>query len=251
MTKVQEEAEAIEGMIDEIIEDKVVAVEVEENNRKCTDVDWVDYILDQLADHELAQGNPTTDGLRRVAEKEFGQIVLSDTDILEIPDKALTGKVTAKHTLVFQRHDGKGTLRVSACVDVIGTKLPAPFNQHLVATACTRAEGKALRRALKIRVQTAEELMTAEDPEDDNGGDPINDQQLLAINQLCKRNNLNVVLVIKEVAKSMKKLVDVKNIQGRHILTNLAEYQRNQSTIDDSLVGYNENWKEDLGGKKK
>lgn len=242
------------GLVDEVVEDMAISADDQETQRgpthKCTDPDWVDYILDQLADNELSYGHPTADGLRRVAELEFGQILVSDTDILEVPKEALTGKCTAKHRLVFERHDGKGLLEVSACIDVVGKKLPAPFNQHLVATACTRAEGKALRRALKIRVQTAEEMVTTEDPDEDVSSEPINDQQVLAINQMCKRNDLNVVAVIKETCKAAKKLKDVKNVEGRFILTKLAEYQRNQSTITESLVGYDENWKEAFDKKR-
>ena len=34
---------------------------------------WSEYILDNLADHELIQGAPTVDGLRRVTERCFGE----------------------------------------------------------------------------------------------------------------------------------------------------------------------------------
>jgi|10_taG_2_1085330.scaffolds.fasta_scaffold00149_38 hypothetical protein len=251
MSNIKDEDLSVVGIIDEVIEDEAITTNSStEPQHKCTDSDWVEHILDQLADHELSYGSPTTDGLRRVAEAVFGQILLSDTHILEVPAQALTGKCTAKHRLVFERNDGKGTLDVSACVDVVGSKLPSPFNQHIVATACTRAEGKALRRALKIRVQTAEEIITTEDPDEDVGGEPINDQQILAINQMCKRNNVNALAVIQETAKAAKKLRDVKNIEGRFILTKLAEYQRNQSTISEDLVGYDENWKESFDKKR-
>jgi len=238
----------INDMVEEVVEDELKDVQ-EPNAKQCTDPDWAEYVLDQLADHELINGAPTTDGLRRVAEKIFGQILVSDTDVIEVPKEALKGKATVKHTMVFDRIDGRGQLRVSACVDALGSSLPAPFNKHIVATACTRAEGKALRRALKIRVTTAEELVATDDPDEDNSGEPINDQQVLAINQMCKRNNLNVVGVVKDTAKSAKTIKDVKNVEGRFILTKLSEYQRSKSTLDKSLVGYNEQWQEEFGGK--
>lgn len=197
----------IEDYVEEIVDDADMDIS-EEEIIKPTDPKWVDHVLDNLADHELSDGNPTTDGLRRVTEKLYGQIIKSDTEILEIPKAAYTGKVTAKHTLVIERHDGR-LIEISACVDVIGQSLPAPFNRHLVATACTKAEGKALRRALKIRVQTAEEL-TSEPDEEFNTDEPINDQQIVAIKTLCKRNDVDLIKFVSQSRSYWYLLFDIQ-----------------------------------------
>jgi len=233
----------IEDFVDEVVEDNAVSVE-EMATPKIgpTDPKWVEYVLDNLADHELLEGNPTTDGLRRVTEKVYGQIIESDTEVLEIPKQPYTGKVTAKHTLVIERHDGR-IIKVSACVDVVGEKLPAPFNQHLVATACTKAEGKALRRALKIRVQTAEEL--SESDEDFSTNEPINDQQIVAIKTLCKRNNVDLIKFAKANSSKPKSIRDIKNLEGRLMINKLSGFQREGTP--DELLGYNENWEETFG----
>lgn len=234
----------IEDYVEEIVDDADMDIS-EEEIIKPTDPKWVDHVLDNLADHELSDGNPTTDGLRRVTEKLYGQIIKSDTEILEIPKAAYTGKVTAKHTLVIERHDGR-LIEISACVDVIGQSLPAPFNRHLVATACTKAEGKALRRALKIRVQTAEEL-TSEPDEEFNTDEPINDQQIVAIKTLCKRNDVDLIKFVKSNSDDPKTIRDIKNLEGRLMINKLSGYQR-EGTPED-LVGYNENWEENFGVK--
>ena len=233
----------LEDYVEEVVEDGVL--EVGESVKKPTDPEWVDYVLDHLADHELSEGNPTTDGLRRVTEKIYGQIIKSDTEILEIPKQPYTGKVTAKHTLVIEKYDGR-IVEISACVDVIGDKLPAPFNRHLVATACTKAEGKALRRALKIRVQTAEELNTEKD-EEFNTDEPINDQQIVAIKTLCKRNDVDLIKFVKENSDKPKTVRDVKNLEGRLMINKLSGFQREGTP--DKLTGYNENWEETFGAK--
>lgn len=235
MTKIQD-------MVEEVVEDTMVQAD-DVKIVTPRDPKWVDYVLDHLADHELLDGNPTTDGLRRVTEKLYGEIIESDTDILEVPKSAYNGKVTAKHTLVIKRYDGVLT-KVSACVDVVGDSLPAPFNRHLVATACTKAEGKALRRALKIRVHTAEEL-TSEKDEEFNADEPVNDQQIVAIKTLCKRNNVDLEAFVKANSDKPKTVRDVKNLEGRLMINKLSGYQREGTP--DELLGYNENWEESFG----
>jgi hypothetical protein len=231
-----------EDFVDEVVEDKPIEDNAEKKPRP-TEPEWVEYVLDHLADHELSEGNPTTDGLRRVTEKIYGQILESDTDVLEIPKQPYTGKVTAKHTLVIEKYDGT-IIKVSACVDVVGEKLPAPFNRHLVATACTKAEGKALRRALKIRVQTAEEL-TTENDEEFNTNEPINDQQIMAIKTLCKRNDVDLIKFVKAFSHKPKTIKDVKNLEGRLMINKLSGYQREGTP--EELAGYDENWEEEFG----
>ncbi len=135
---------------------------------------------------------------------------------------------------------------VSACVDVLGDTLPAPFNKHLVATACTKAEGKALRRALKIRVQTAEEL-SSENEEEFNTDEPINDQQIVAIKMLCKRNDVDLVKFVTANSDNPKTIRDIKNLEGRLMINKLSGFQR-EGTPDD-LAGYNDNWEETFGAK--
>ena len=224
----------IENFVDEVVEDAIVE-KTENKIPSPTDPNWVDYVLDQLADHELSQGNPTTDGLRRVAEKVFGEIIESDTEILESP-KGTSGRATAKHTLVIAKYSGN-TIRVSACVDVLGDKLPYPFNQHLVSTVCTRAEGKALRRALKIRVQTAEELSNSEEEITDISQD-INDQQIAAIKTLAKRMDVDIEKFVKSSCKKAKSIKQVTNIQGRMMINSLSSYQREGTP--EEYKGYKE-----------
>lgn len=250
--------ESVADMVEEVVEDTMEVAEVSDTP-KPTDPKWVDYVLDHLADHELISGAPTTDGLRRVTEKVFGEIIESNTDILEIPKLAFSGKASAKHTLSIRKYDsvrdGRSrwnadydeVITVSACVDVLGERLPSPFNQHLVSTACTRAEGKALRRALKIRVQTAEELANSDDDDSKTLKEPINDQQIVAIKTMCKRNNVDIIKFVRSYPNSDKvaSIREVKNLEGRLMINKLSSFQR-EGTPED-FVGYNDNWEEEFG----
>lgn len=247
----------VKDMVEEVVEDTVEVTEAS-SVPKPTDPKWVDYVLDQLADHELISGSPTTDGLRRVTEKVFGEIVESDTTILEIPKLAFSGKASAKHTLRIRKYghtrEAQSTweqnddfITVSACVDVLGERLPSPFNQHLVSTACTRAEGKALRRALKIRVQTAEELANSDDDDSKTLKEPINDQQIVAIKTMCKRNDVDLIKFVRSYPNSDKvaSIREVKNLEGRLMINKLSSFQREGTP--EEFAGYNDNWEEEFG----
>lgn len=238
--------EKLEDMVDEIVEDKQ-----EETNTdipSCTDPKWVDYILDNLADHELANGNPTTDGIRRVTEKVFGEIIYSDSQVLEVPERPLSGKATVKHTLTVQKYENGQSITVSACVDVLGDKLPYPFKEHLVSTACTRAEGKALRRALKIRVLTAEELAHTEEDGDVSMdmGSLINDQQILALKTMCKRLDVNLVKFVKANSSKAQNIKGVKAVECSLMINKLSEFQR--ESVPKEFSGWSSSWEEEFGG---
>lgn len=217
---------------------------------------WVEFILDKLEAREMIDGAPTTDGLRRVTEEVFGQIIGSETEILEIPSTNLkeTIRCTAKHTLTIMRYDSpssvrthmfmgggstSGAIKVSACVDVLAENLPSPYNKHLVATACTRAEGKALRRALKIRIITAEEQQNSTEVVDEveQQSDTITDQQLLAINALCKKLNVSMKKLVQRSYPSVTSTKELTRGNGRDIISTLSGFQR-ASKLDESLLGY-------------
>ena len=214
------------------------------------DPEWSEYLLDQLSDHELINGAPTVDGLRRITEKCFGEIVQSCTDIVETPTSQNNQRCTIRHTLNIIKYSSDHAITVDGCVDVLYHKTPYPFKDHLVATADTRAEGKALRRALKIRVVTAEELQN-EDADDALSSDAlVNDQQILALNQLCKRLDVSVVSFVSEEYK-VKQINELRNLEGRLLISKLSEFQRTPQDIPKSYIGYDENWKTNFYGSSK
>lgn len=214
-----------------------------------TDPKWVDYIISLLADHELIKGAPTTDGLRRVTEKVYGSIIFSDSEVIEVPGQYTDYnylKATVKHTLHILRYSDNQLVEVSACVDVVKNHIPNPFCNHLVGSACTRAEGKALRRALKIRIQTVEELTNInEDEKLDN--ESINDQQESALKVLCERNDINLEKFVKSAFTHISNIKQLKNDEAKVLIKSISELQKTGS-IPENIAGYQINWKETFGG---
>ena len=208
-------AEMVEDMVEDTIEtSKTKKIPSEQ------DPEWSEYLLDQLSDTELINGAPTVDGLRCVI----------------------------RHTLGIEKHNGIGIIRVDGCVDVLYHKTPYPFKDHLVATADTRAEGKALRRALKIRVVTAEELQNEDESDEISTEELINDQQVLAINQLCKRLDISVQSIVTGEYNKVDKINQLRNLEARLLISKISELQRKPKDIPESYIGYNENWKTNFYG---
>ena len=215
------------------------------------DPEWSEYLLDQLSDSELINGAPTVDGLRRITEKCFGEIVGSKSTIIESPTSQNNQRCTICHTLTISKYRSDQSISVDGCVDVLYHKTPYPFKDHLVATADTRAEGKALRRALKIRVVTAEELQNEDEQEALSSDELVNDQQVLALNQLCKRLDLSVTSFVKGEYNKVKKINELRNLEARLLIAKLSEFQRTPKDIPKSYMGYDENWKADFYGSSK
>ena len=140
------------GMIDEMseaeeygISDEVMAAP------EPTDEGWYDFLIDNLYENELVQGNPTTDGLRRLTEKFYGEIVKSKSDVIDTEHDGNGLRCTVRHTLLIRKYETGTLAECDACINVDYRGVPHPFNRHVVATADTRAEGKALRPALTLR----------------------------------------------------------------------------------------------------
>ena len=239
-----------EDIVETIVEDKTEMV-VEQERPKEYDPEWSEYLLDQLSDNELINGAPTVDGLRRITEKCFGEIIESKSDIIETPTSQNNQRCTIRHTLTIAKYRSAQVISVDGCVDVLYHKTPYPFKDHLVATADTRAEGKALRRALKIKVVTAEELQNEDEQEVLSSDEFVNDQQILALNQLCKRLNVSVSSFVTGEYNTTKKINDLRNLEARLLISKLSEFQRAPKDIPKSYVGYDENWKTNFYGSSK
>ena len=244
-----------EGMVDNFVDDKVEYAPNELSTHpkrpKEHDPEWSEYLLDQLSDSELINGAPTVDGLRRITEKCFGEIIGSRSEIIDTPTAQNNQRCTIKHTLTIAKYGTSHNIVVDGCVDVLYHKTPYPFKDHLVATADTRAEGKALRRALKIRVVTAEELQNEDEQEALSSDELVNDQQILAINQLCKRLDISVVPLVTGEYKKTKTIKELRNLEARLLISKLSEFQRTPNDIPKTYIGYNENWKTNFYGSSK
>jgi hypothetical protein len=215
-----------------------------------TDLEWTDFVLQQLSDDEKIQGNPTTDGLRRIFEKVMNCYVMqSDSTLVQAPEPSNDKRASVVHTITW--YDLNPTIdencrmrTVSGAADVYWGNCDKIYRNHPVAVAETRAEGRALRRALRLRkVVAAEEI--AQSVEDDIGADNVNkitNNQINFIDVLAKRLDINVVELIKTLNIDASNIKNILHHDALSVIRELSSYQQKTDDIPDSIRGYVNNW---------
>lgn len=231
-------------------ENTEVAVVEEKSVPTIHDIEWTDHVLSFLTEDEKIMGNPTTDGLRRVFERVMNcEIVESDSKVVQTPSRENEMRATVEFTLVFKPNwipDGfTDTRSVTGCADVYWGNCDKVFRNHPVAVAETRAEGRALRRALRLRkVVAAEEVAgEIEDLIDGNSIDKITNNQINFIDVMSKRLDVNVMKMLeKEFEYKDKNVYNLGYDDAVKAASKLAEYQQ-KDVVPDELLGYESNWK--------
>ena len=134
---------------------------------------------------------------------------------------------------------------ISGAADVYWGNCDKIYRNHPVAVAETRAEGRALRRALKLRkVVAAEEL--SKDIDDDINGynvNKINNNQINFIDVISKRLDLDVTKLLNDMSIDSSKIYAIDHDKAVEIVQRLTRYQQDMTTIPEDLKSYNPSWK--------
>jgi len=238
----------------EMIEEKTLeAVEVVQTKTVTpNDLEWTDHVLGLLSDDEKISGNPTTDGLRRIFEIALNcDVIEAITEIVQTPSPDNEKRATATHTI---RYVLKGDVSddmnvkyraVSGAADVYWGNCDKAYRNHPTAVAETRAEGRALRRALKLRkVIAAEEMVKdMEDHPDQDTVSKITNNQINFIDVMAKRLNINVSKLLESNALESKNIYALSHEDAVTIIRLLSKHQQNITEIPDDLLGFNNEWK--------
>ena len=111
-----------------------------------TSPEWNDYVMGYFQEDELIDGRPLAAGLRRVAELIMGPIVESGpTQVFPPQNDRDPGRATVIWKIRFE--NGNTYSDVADCWEGNTDNKYVAFS---VATAATRSEARALRKALKI-----------------------------------------------------------------------------------------------------
>lgn len=216
------------------------------------DIEWTDHVLNRLSDDEKIGGNPTTDGLRRIFEVALNCTILSSTStVVQSPSPDNEKRATVVHSISYSLNTDSpeqanfNIRSVDGSADVYWGNCDKIYRNHPVAVAETRAEGRALRRGLRLRkVVAAEELSKEiEDNPDIDSVSNISSNQINFIDVLAKRLDINMQNLLVDSGHVDKNIYNIKHSVAVDIIKNLSSYQQNVINIPDTLKGYDVNWK--------
>jgi hypothetical protein len=206
-----------------------------------TDPKWTDYVLGQLEDDEVFNGCPRVDGLRRIAVKLLGKLITSipvDSKVDQFKDGH---RATVSWKIVFQEHETNDILEFGDVADVFlmygdreKSNCDDRFGRFAPAVAATRAEGRALRKALMLR-----KVVTAEEMASSNGEDkpePINSTQVRFAKMVAERLHIDLLKLIKAKNSRYNKLEDMTRVDAARLNKFLSDVQNGSEKIDDKYL---------------
>lgn len=214
--------------------------------------EWHDYAMTLFQPFELVDGHPLVAGLRRVAEMVLGTIVFSGpTQVFPVQRDDHHGRATVVFTVEFANG-----MRYAEVADSWEGNTDDMFCAFAVAIASTRAEARALRKALKIRGVAAEELTKKDtakivrdisSTKESSAGeyddqDRMSDAQYNFIDVKCKQLNIDGKKLFSEFKVSSNKKISKK--VASDIIDRLNDYQRDKSSIPGDLTGYQQEWRD-------
>lgn len=216
------------------------------------DLEWTDHVLTLLSDDEKISGNPTTDGLRRIFEIALNcRLISSTSSVVQSPSPDNEKRATVVHSLTYRLNpdtpdtEGLKLLTVDGAADVYWGNCDKVYRNHPVAVAETRAEGRALRRALKLRkVVAAEEISsTIEDNPDGDSVSKITSNQVNFIDVIAKRIDINPLKLFNSLGIEEKNIKKIDHDRGVDAIRELSKYQQDVGSIPEELKGYSDTWK--------
>jgi hypothetical protein len=204
--------------------------------------EWNDYVMDHFQDNELIDGNPLTAGLRRVSELLIGVIVDSKpTQIFPVQGDGV-GRATVAYEVTFKTDEGNKTYGDVA--EVWAGNTDDLFCVHAVATASTRAEGRALRKALKIRALAAEELCKKDVSKyiAESDIDRISKDQVNFIDMKCKKLDIDVMGFVNSGSKEYRSIYEITRETAAKMIKEINKFSNDESLIKEEFKNYKEDW---------
>jgi hypothetical protein len=236
---------------------EVVGSTNEESRPSMFSDEWNPYVMAHFHTNELIDGNPICAGLRRVAELLLGDIIESGPEqVFPATDGMAPDRATVVFKVVFDWMNSGQQRVFKEVADVWHGNTDDLFCAHPVATASTRAEGRALRKALKLRCLAAEELAkkdivnivqesvkqvpTSGDYQLNAG---ISSQQIAFVDQKCNQLDIDVMAFINMGNGKYNDISNVTKDNAKKMIKVLNNYQ-NGEEIPESIRNYKINWRQ-------
>lgn len=216
--------------------------------------EWHDYVMMQFADNELDKGNPIRDGLVRVAENLIGPI--TRREIVSFVDASSENRGSAtvhiRLTLLLTNinhplYEKVDFIIEDGIAEANSRNSPAPYHLHPAATASSKAEAQALRKALRLRRTVAADEITPEDMVMDGDiytpDSPITSEQITLIDLLCRRVNISLLDFINSGEIKYAFIEQIPTSKAQRMLKFLNEIQSGKQKSPISKI-YDPSWRE-------
>lgn len=239
----------IATLVEENISKKRDDVPIVNDRPSLTSPEWTDYVLAQLREDEKdPKGNPNIDGLRRSVEDLLGEIINSIPDKMEGATTANGMRATVSHIVTIAwNNDRKDQRSFGAVADVYSGNTDEEFARYAAATADTRAEARALRKALRLKKIVASEEITSLPVTESGLSNYIVRSQEKGIDKLCRDLDIDVIKFINSGAHQYKHFTHIKYTTAQQMLEMLNKYMQKMGSIPEDLRGYSPSWRQDYG----
>lgn len=244
----------IESILTDLEEDTSELEETsEEDIPNYNSLEWSDYVLSKFNEDELIEGNPNINGLRRVTNQLLGEIIKSvPVRVMPTRDGVICSYEVSIAWGLTPNGDSSlvdhGIRVFGGVADSSENNTEAPYSNYLAAMAETRAEVRALRKALRLK-GVAHEEVKREDHDIkttswDNAESKITPQQLSLIKLKTKSLGICFDKFIKQFSDDENKLTSGN---GAFLIQEINQYQTKYKEIPESIKPTKEE-KEKEGG---
>ena len=213
--------------------------------------EWDSFVMSQFAPFEMMDGCPKTLGLRRVAELLLGDIISSKPVQVFPVEGNGPGRATVVYEVQIQwKTTGPGLFSPRVLSNVVRTfgdsadvwhgNCDLLFAAYAPATACTIAEGRALRKALRLRKLAAEEVSkdNVEEVMAQETSEKISNDQLNFLDNKCKKLDINVFAFINSGEQQYRSIYDVTRDTAAKMIKELTRLTNNKAEISSTIIGY-------------
>jgi len=206
--------------------------------------EWQEYVMGLFNKKELNDGNPNVSGLRRVAELLLGPVVESGPEVVFHPTTSTVkdARATCLYKVVIFPFIASGNFEekrvFKAAADSCYSNTDQEFAIYPSAMAETRAEVRALRKALRlsqvaheeiVKDRTVRQIMESQKPEESYGAfeddDVIQMSQVTFINKKCEQLGIDVDKFINSGSKTYNDISAVARKTAIDMVQRLNQYQ--------------------------
>lgn len=220
------------------------------------DQNWSDYVMSQLTSDEVYNGYPKCNGLRRLVNLLVGPIISKQLKCFKSPasgDASSTISVIVECDVSNKYHPAYGhTISEESIADAnTSNNKDFPYSTHMSSIAERRAESRVYRNLLGLSIASAEEMAGTPTKEGDNNfnmanidNNSINQVQIMAIDLIAKRFNINVFDFINSGSSGKKysNITEVTSDVALKMIETLNELSSGKIEKPARIGEYDPNW---------